>query len=192
MSETILKYLAPSVSLLMFVLTISVHAKTNGHAVKLFGKVLAVAFGMGFLLGLGWLGWGWLTASSQWHRWSLILLWLSGPLVCAAAAVVVAWLSHALSEEAEYTSDIIYGLRWDWSYPNIEKTLAPLCPDQECQGELEQAWRSQYDIALVCRSCGFAKQMDCEYPTLKDRAHREIRRLLRTGQYKGRLQKQAA
>ena len=134
MSETILKYLAPSVALLMFVLTLSVHAKTNAHAVKLFGKVLAVVFGLAFLGALGWLCWGWLTTRTNWPRWALVLLWFSGPVLCGAVLIVVVWFRDVLAGEATQDSHTIEGLRWVWVLPNIEKTLMPQCPQHRVPG----------------------------------------------------------
>lgn len=186
MSETVVKYLSLCLPILGFILSLVVQAKTNESAFKLFWKVVAVILGGASVVAFGWLAWGWLTARIDWPRWALIPFWLSGP----ALGFVALWLKFgiAVQEYEDYRSDVIHGLRWDWSYPNIENTLAPLCPNTRCQGELEQAVYSRHNIALVCHGCGFNKPMDCEYSTLKDRTLREIRRLIRIGKYKERLQ----
>ena len=165
-------------------------AKTNAPGVKLFLKILAGFLALIALAALIWIGWlNWLLYRSSWTVLALAGFWVSGPLLTILVIVLVrGGDADAEASYLLYTSDIIEEVHWHWHYPDIDNSLRPFCAKAECQGEL------QYHVTmrgsgstLSCDACGFRRFVAPRPRDFQAMIAREIRRRIRTGQYKPSL-----
>jgi hypothetical protein len=153
----------------------------------------------------GWFGWvpklfHWFGSDIQVSKWFLCLTWLAGCLTPVIVAGVLAILFHWRSSQAgvtnqndwkRYTSDIIFGVRWEWDYLRDSLTdVTAYCPNTKCNCRLDLVkdyGRSGYNehvpVSLVCPHCNFKTECDWDEHELRRRVRIEIDRRLRTNEY---------
>jgi len=127
--------------------------------------------------------------------WALILLSISGLAIASFIIVVITFLNRT-PDHSLYLSDNIFGIEWCWALRGhtVQKdTLVPYCPKPECSCRLEPLELSGYEvidnISLVCDHCGFRKDFDCNWDTLRWKVYKEIDRRVRTGEFKKSVSK---
>ncbi len=169
-----------------------------------FGWIL---FG-GFVLGLAaaWhLGWlSWLTKPVAWPVWGLILFGVGSfilPLFC--------WVLMKLFGEQSivsqldwhnYVNDEVFGVSWHWNYlgDKLNDDLSAFCPNHNCKCRLRSELNrnapfnpSRYEspVSLVCPRCGFQKDFDSDFESIKRDVLFEIERRLNTKEFLKRFEK---
>ena len=128
-----------------------------------------------------------------------IPLWLAILLVVAGVGAVfgwawfMRWLHYVevhevdVPEHYSFTKLRLLGIDWEWEwYAGDITNLLILCPN--CKNELElRSQGSGYKDLTMCENCGFVELFEVEKVEVVKRAYKEIRRLVRTGEYKKRL-----
>jgi len=172
---------------------------TREHFAKFWKKwfkwilVIAVFTTTLFLWHKGWLNW--LQYRFACPVWALILLSMGGLAIASFIMFLIALLNRT-PDHSLYLSDNIFGIEWCWQPQGRtlhEDDLVPYCPTPGCSCRLDPLELSGYqvvdDISLVCDHCGFKKDFDCNWDTLRWKALKEIDRRIRTGEFKERLSK---
>ena len=156
---------------------------------KAFSVLLVALVFFGFWK-LGWLDW--LAYTYNWSVLGLAALFVSGPLVLGIVVAAVK-VCRRRPEYLNYITDEVYGVAWQWDYPNgslKEDRLLPLCPSLQCSCTLDPQQQfdglSAYHVTLVCDHCGFRKEFGFSYKELQKKVVREIDRRYRTREFKQR------
>lgn len=120
--------------------------------------------------------------------WMILLIFVGGLLAVPAFLAALAVLGHVerAPEYQGYTKDVFLGALWQWRWESGEIILyAPLCP--QCQHELlpEVGLVGAGGMKLRCEHCGYSVPVDARnVHDLEERIGREIRRKVRTGEWK--------
>jgi hypothetical protein len=150
---------------------------------------------------MGWLSW--LAKPITWPMWGLILLGLGSfvlPLLCFG--LIKLFSEQPIISQLDwhnYVDDEIFGVSWNWNYfgDKLGSELSAFCPRQDCKCRLKSELNnnarfnpSRYDfpISLICSRCGFRKDFDSDFESLKRDVFFEIERRLNTKEFLKRFE----
>jgi hypothetical protein len=171
--------------------------------------VLAFAGVVVYVLWLrGWFSW--LLHPVTWPVWGFVL-------VAVAIFALIALLFYFFGSVSEtqpladldplnYKSDEIFGVEWLWSYVYgklNEKDLSAFCPRKNCMCRLtlrrhpekQHVRQSSHGyggevvipVSFNCPTCGFSREFNDDWDTLKHSVFIEIERRIRTGEFRQRM-----
>ncbi len=120
--------------------------------------------------------------------WEIICIFLAGSLFILLCRFLRS--KRSASCFLDYSSDKIYGLRWDWddliSTADRISSLAPRCPRFWCKCQLTKS-RLYGPVTFHCQHCGFKKSLQVSYNELLTRVDTEIDRRITTKAYRFKL-----
>ena len=193
---------ASCASILSLPLSVVLWLFTRETAAKFWKNWFGRIFFVGFILGLvavwhmGWLSW--LTKPVVWPVWALILLGVGGlVLPLLYWGLIKLFGKQSIISQLNwrnYVNDEIFGVNWHWNYlgDKLYDDLSAFCPDHKCKCRLRSEPnrnapfnpnRYESPISLVCPRCGFQKDFDSDFESIKRNVFIEIERRLNTKEF---------
>lgn len=160
---------------------------TSGIAVEIWkGFPVSRLAGRGF-------AWIWCLATDH----ISLPVWLFAIIATFASGFLVALgirflRTHSEPDWTQYTHDTFLDVVWHWDYHSgkvASSRLFPICP--KCSYEMKAGPAGAYyqsRTTLHCEDCGYTHEIEGSVQDLPERVVKLINRMLRTGEYRKRLQ----
>jgi hypothetical protein len=137
--------------------------------------------------------WLWLTAEVSVYRWWywILMLYLIGTLLAAAALWVKFKQLDPIPRPTEYTVDQVFGVVWRWRWGSDHKiyNLTPFCPKCDRPLTVERSdslnlMPGDYRFDISCRQHGMIQRISPPYDQFNETAQDEILLKVRNGGWK--------